>query len=120
MPSVSPVQLSTSRPHWCLAADVEVEVDGVWGGMPDPTNPNLEPALYVSLPVHKKASQNYPAGGNEVFVDGSARWINIADMRFLTTFRKADRMFYFFQDPMDFPPKLQQHINDGNMLPIPN
>jgi prepilin-type N-terminal cleavage/methylation domain-containing protein len=116
--SLSPVVLARSKPHWCLAADVEVKVGGVWGGQIDPSDIQNEPPLYVSLPVHLKGSR-YPAGGNEVFVDGSAQWIKIDDMRALTTFRKSDRTFYFYQDRTDFPTQLQKHVDDPSMIPAP-
>jgi prepilin-type N-terminal cleavage/methylation domain-containing protein len=112
--SLSPVVLSRSKPHWCLAADVEVKVDNVWGALPTAE----EPAPYVSLPVHLKGSR-YPAGGNEVFVDGSAQWIKIDDMRALTTFRRSNRKFYFYQDRIDFPTQLQKHVDDSGMIPSP-
>jgi prepilin-type N-terminal cleavage/methylation domain-containing protein len=118
LPSLSPVVLGRSKPHWCLAADVEVKVGGVWGGQVDPGDTPNEPPLYVSLPVHLKGAQ-YPAGGNEVFMDGSAQWIKIEDMRALTTFRKSDRTFYFYQDRSDFPNQLSKHADDPSMIPAP-
>jgi type II secretory pathway pseudopilin PulG len=119
LPSLSPVVLARAKPHWCIAADVEVKVAGVWGGQIDPSDVPNEPPLYVSLPVHLKGAR-YPAGGNEVFVDGSARWIKIDDMRALTTFRRSDRTFYFYQDRSDFPNQLSKHIDDPSMIPAPN
>ena len=119
LPSLSPVVLARSKPHWCLAADVEVKVGGIWGGQIDPSDTANEPPLYVSLPVHLNGAQ-YPAGGNEVFMDGSARWIKIEDMRALTTFRKSDRAFYFYQDRSDFPNQLSKHADDLSMIPVPN
>jgi prepilin-type N-terminal cleavage/methylation domain-containing protein len=118
LPSLSPVVLSRSRPHWCLAADVEVKVNGAWGGQIDPSDIANESPLYVSLPVHLKGAR-YPAGGNEVFVDGSARWIKIDDMRALSTFRKSDRTFYFYQERLDFPTQLSKHMDDPGMVPTP-
>jgi prepilin-type N-terminal cleavage/methylation domain-containing protein len=114
LPSLSPVVLARSKPHWCLAADVEVKVDNVWGALPT----TEEPAPYVSLPVHRKGAL-YPAGGNEVFVDGSASWIKIDEMRALTTFRKSNRTFYFYQDRTDFSTQLSKHVDDPSMIPAP-
>ena len=114
LPSLSPVVLARSKPHWCLAADVEVKVGGVWGAVP--TDPAEEPALYVSLPVHLKGAR-YPAGGNEVFMDGSACWIKIEYMRAFTTFRKSNRTFYYYQDRSDFPNQLSKHADDPGMIP---
>jgi prepilin-type N-terminal cleavage/methylation domain-containing protein len=119
MPSFSPVKLTRSKPHWCLAADVEVKVGGVatgvWGGLP--TDPADEPPLYVSLPTHRKGMAVFPAGGNEVFVDGSAQWIKISEMRAFTTFRTGDRPFYFYQDRSDLPPDFQKFLDKTYMIP---
>jgi hypothetical protein len=54
-----------------------------------------------------------PKGGNEVFVDGSAQWIQISEMRELTTWRyDGSRDCFFYQDRMDMS------VNDasGNNL----
>ncbi len=114
-PSRSPVKLSQSQPYWCLAADIEF-YDGTGGGW------SAQPmggggsggSIYVS--EHHGSDSLTPQGGNEVFVDGSARWIQIEKMRFLTTFNTA-RQFYFYQDPKDFTPLLLLHMN--NLLPPP-
>jgi prepilin-type N-terminal cleavage/methylation domain-containing protein len=117
-PSLSPVKLSNAKAHWCLAADAVVKPDNVWGSIP--TDPVNEPGLYVSLPTHKKGSTSFPAGGNEVFCDGSAQWRKVEDMRFLTTFRIGDRPFFFYQSGQDFPagPMVAQ-INASFMKPQP-
>jgi len=126
-PSYSPVKVSRSKPFWCLAADVTM-YDGQAGGWNIDTNtgdfksPNNEPELYVSLPPHKRGLSVYPAGGNEVFCDGSAQWYRAEDMRYLTTFRlDGTRQFYFYQDSSDFidcaAGFLHTKINYPNMKP---
>ncbi|HEV2692359.1 MAG TPA: prepilin-type N-terminal cleavage/methylation domain-containing protein [Verrucomicrobiae bacterium] len=116
--SFSPVKISKSMPHWCLAADVVAKIDGGWGNIP--TDPINEPSLYVSLPTHTKGSAKSPAGGNEVFCDGSASWCNLGDMRYLTTFRVDNsRDFYFYQDRKDFPRSLTQQLDASYMIPQP-
>jgi len=116
--SFSPVKLSKSSPHWCLAADVVARIDSGWGNVP--TDPANEPSLYVSLPTHLKGGTKFPAGGNEVFCDGSASWCNILDMRYLTTFRTdGSRMFYFYQDRKDFPKTLTMQLDAAYMIPQP-
>ena len=47
----------------------------------------------------KKAS-----GGNQVFIDGSARWVRSQDMSFFHCWdgAGAGRAAYFYQDPRDF------------------
>jgi prepilin-type N-terminal cleavage/methylation domain-containing protein len=106
-PSYSPVKLARAKPFWCLAADVVVN-DSLAGGWNintntgDMTSPNDEPQLYVSLQAHRNG-QVTPAGGNEVFCDGSAQWCKIKEMRYFQTFRgDGSRQFYFFQDAADF------------------
>jgi prepilin-type N-terminal cleavage/methylation domain-containing protein len=97
--NLSPVKLSQSKPHWVLAADAVVETENGWG-QPDPTHVGV----YDNLPPHKGPLSAFPMGGNEVFADGSAQWIKIEKMRFLTTWDTANRKCYFYQDSVDFPP----------------
>ena len=121
-PSYSPVQLGRAKPYWCLAADV-VFYDTSGGGWNIDTNKvGYEPELYVSLPSHRTAGTATPAGGNEVFCDGSAQWCKIQDMRFLTTWQlDGTRQFYFYQDSQDFRDVpagyLHTKINYPNMKP---
>jgi prepilin-type N-terminal cleavage/methylation domain-containing protein len=100
-PSYSPVKLSMAKPHWCLGADAIVETENGWG---QPTSTaNAEPDLYLSLPPHRKGASFFPAGGNEVFCDGSAQWIKIETMRYLTSITADNsRRCYFYQDRQDF------------------
>jgi prepilin-type N-terminal cleavage/methylation domain-containing protein len=112
IPSYSPVKLSQSKPYWCLAADAVVEVETGWGGS-TPTDPEL----YVFLPPHKDAAATFPAGGNEVFADGSARWYRAEVMRLLTTWNIADRKCYFYQDSQDFSAQFQSKLNATQMIP---
>ncbi|HEY4415055.1 MAG TPA: prepilin-type N-terminal cleavage/methylation domain-containing protein [Verrucomicrobiae bacterium] len=65
--SASPVKTSLSNPTWMLAADLVAKVNNSWSHPVDASG-------WSSLPAHKDAG-NFPAGGNEVFIDGSARWI---------------------------------------------
>jgi prepilin-type N-terminal cleavage/methylation domain-containing protein len=97
--NLSPVKLSQSKPHWVLAADAVVETENGWG-QPDSTHAGV----YDSLPPHKGPMSPFPMGGNEVFADGSAQWIKIDKMRFLTTWDTSNRKCYFYQDSVDFPP----------------
>jgi prepilin-type N-terminal cleavage/methylation domain-containing protein len=100
-PSCSPVRLARAKPYWCLAADV-VFWNNVCGWNIDTNKVGYAPQLYVSLPSHRGEGVR-PAGGNEVFCDGSAQWYKIQDMRYLTTWQLDDtRRFYFYQDSSDF------------------
>jgi prepilin-type N-terminal cleavage/methylation domain-containing protein len=111
---LSPIKLGTSRPHWVLAADAVVETEAGWG-QPDPTRQGV----YDNLPPHKGAGA-FPAGGSEVFMDGSARWIKVDRMRFLTTWDTTTRKCYFFQESFDFPPgPLVNLLNAPFMIPQP-
>ena len=93
--SYSPVKLSTSKPHWTLAADAVMKIGGAWG--------TDDRDIFTGVPPHK-ASGKKPAGGNQVFVDGSARWIKAQEMSFFHCWDGAgnSRVAYFYQDPSDF------------------
>jgi hypothetical protein len=95
-----------------LAADAVVETENGWGG-----TTTTDPDLYVNLPPHRNGTGQFPAGGNEVFVDGSAQWILASQMRFLTTWDTTDRKCYFYQDPVDFTNTLAARVNVPFMCP---
>ncbi len=112
--NLSPVKLSQSRPHWVLAADAIVETENGWGG-----TTTTDPDLYVNLPPHRNAGNNFPAGGNEVMIDGSATWIKIDKMRFLTSWNTTTRKCYFYQDSVDFPSTLPPSLVNTVLVPMP-
>jgi len=114
-PSLSPVKLGASRPTWVLAADTVMKIDGRWGNNPDPTRRYT----YENMPQHKGGRSNFPVGGNEVFVDGSAQWIKIEKMRFLHTWDVANRQAFFYQEESDFPDRLRNALNQASMRPQP-
>lgn len=95
--SYSPVKLSTSQPHWTLAADAIFKIGATWG-LDDRD-------LFSGVPPHRKSSSAQPDGGNQVFADGSARWIRAEQMYFLHSWNPSptgNRIAYFYQDPKDF------------------
>ena|ERR1035437_9294407 len=93
-PSCSPVKMTTSKPTWMLAADVVARPDGIsW------TFPTTGSSGWSSLPAHRDPLGVLPAGGNEVFIDGSARWINRKLMRFIHSW-STTRELYFYQDDL--------------------
>lgn len=121
-PSCSPVKLSIAKPFWTLAAEAVVEVEGVWGG---PTS--TDPELYTNLPPHRVGSSTFPAGGNQVFCDGSAKWYQAQQMMMLTSWAPGtsagDRLCFFYQNPVDFPSGLLPYLNPTRfkyMYPQPN
>ncbi|MHB8522891.1 MAG: type II secretion system protein [Limisphaerales bacterium] len=102
--SRSPVKLGSSKATWVLAADAVMKVDGVWGGGRE--------IAYKNMPPHHGPRSKIPAGGNEVFADGSARWIKFEQMHYLHTWNPdGTRKAYFYQDPSDFDPALQTAVN---------
>jgi prepilin-type N-terminal cleavage/methylation domain-containing protein len=112
--NLSPVKIATSRPSWVLAADAVVETENGWSG-----TTTTDPELYVNLPPHRNPSSNFPAGGNELMIDGSACWIKIFQMRFLTTWDTSNRKCYFYQDPTGFPDPLARALSRADMIPQP-
>ena len=93
-----------------LAADANVEVFGAWG-----TIDATYPTLYRKIPAHPKSSGT-PAGGNEVFCDGSAGWYLFETMHYFHTWNSAkaigagNKACFFYQDPTDFDPNLIQSL----------
>lgn len=102
-PGRSPVKLSTSQPGWTLAADAVMKVDGAWGGRKGTTRDSA----FKDMPPHR-TSNNLPEGGNQVFVDGSARWIKFQQMYFLHSWDPGTRVSYMFQEDVD--PKLEPRL----------
>jgi type II secretory pathway pseudopilin PulG len=105
--SHSPTNLATAKPHWALAADAVMKVNGQWGG----AVPGRE-IVYANMPPHHSGDSLRPQGGNQAFVDGSVQWIQAEEMFFLSSWSPADRQAYWYQDPKDFSPALQ------NALPL--
>jgi hypothetical protein len=58
-----------------------------------------------------------PAGGNEVFCDGSAESIKIDQMRDLTSWNVASNQCYFCQDRQDFASNLPGRVDASYMKP---
>ena len=100
--SYSPVKLSTSKPHWVLAADALIKIGVNWSENDPGARASTRYYIYANSPPHKKG--NNPNGGNEVFADGSASW-----RKFDSWYRFASRNgafgvtdTYWSQETQDF------------------
>ena len=91
-PSCSPVKTAMSKPTWMLAADLVARPDGInwtWGD---------NAGGWSTLPAHKDSGSR-PAGGNEVFIDGSARWIKAkGNMMFIHSWSPTRELYIYQED----------------------
>src|SRR5581483_8840748 len=105
--NLSPVKLGTAKPGWVLAADSNAHFLPVgWGGdgqsgAPTGTAPHVP---------HPRSKSPAPEGGNQVFIDGSARWVKFENMYFLTSWRPDARRLFAYQEGIEslglFPAQL--------------
>ena len=115
-PNLSPVKLSSSRPHWLLAADMVVRDKNLpWGTF----DPAADRDIFDGVPPHRNAANAMPAGGNHVLVDGSASWVKAAQLRRLHSWNVDTRRMYYYQDRKDFPPNLLSQIDATSMKITP-
>ena len=95
----SPVKLANSRPRWCLAAESNCRIINPfgsytyvgWGG--DGATIGEKPRV-----PHPARVGTHPAGGNILFVDGSANWVKFENMYFMNTFDTAYARFFAYQE----------------------
>ena len=102
-PGHSPIKLGTSKPYWVLAADSNIKIGTVWAAQAvAPTDPRY--FVYANIPPHLNGAA--PAGGNEVFVDGSAQWCKFDTMYHFAMWGGTfgNTFVYWYQDPSDFSP----------------
>jgi prepilin-type N-terminal cleavage/methylation domain-containing protein len=98
--SRSPVTVGSSEPGWVLAADAVMKIDGKWGGGRD--------SAFKGMPPHRTGSRG-PSGGNQVHMDGSAKWTRFDQMLFIHSWNTdGSRDAYFFQE--DLGPELPKHL----------
>jgi len=115
--SRSPVKLSTSKPHWVLAADSLIKMASAgltWADQCVLTS-DVRYYVYANCPPHKKGSD--AAGGNEVFTDGSASWQNFDSSWRRFTYWTGDgveKHVYWSQDTADFEFSLRQVLSSLN------
>jgi prepilin-type N-terminal cleavage/methylation domain-containing protein len=109
----SPVKLSQSKPGWTLAADCICKIDGAWGL---PAGSARDDIIYSNTPQHRGSQSRIPQGGNQVAIDGSARWVRFERMLYLTTWAAdGSRIYYFNQE--DLPPAVQKVIGQLRAKP---
>jgi prepilin-type N-terminal cleavage/methylation domain-containing protein len=94
--SASPIKTATAKPIWMLAADLVAQPNGLGTSWSFPETPG---SGWSSLPARPAASGALPAGGNEVFIDGSARWIKAKTMLFIHSW-STGRPLYFYQEDL--------------------
>ncbi|MEI6078976.1 MAG: prepilin-type N-terminal cleavage/methylation domain-containing protein [Verrucomicrobiota bacterium] len=94
VPSASPVKTAKSKPGWMLAADLVARPDAVnWG---DPS----WSGGWQDLPVHKNTGSATPPGANELFIDGSARWVKAKEGMYFIHSWAVGRELYFYQEDL--------------------
>jgi prepilin-type N-terminal cleavage/methylation domain-containing protein len=94
----SPIKLGNAKPYWALAADAinNFNKNGNWLGQKDPYEPNQN--FTAHIPPHMNNGK--PAGGNEVFCDGSANWCKWQTMSEFSDW--GNSYLFWYQDPSDF------------------
>jgi prepilin-type N-terminal cleavage/methylation domain-containing protein len=110
----SPIKLINSQPYWVLAADMNMKVvGGQWAG----SAPGVTPGTtlyteYGNVPPHP--NHNLPAGGNEVFADGSARWCKFETMYRFNNFPGllGSTDIWWHQDSTDFSTTLLAQLSN--------
>lgn len=101
--SRSPIKIANSKPYWTLAADTTIKIDNKWGGGRD--------TAYKDAPQHRRPGSAVPEGGNQVFIDGSARFIKFERMYYLHTWSTdGTRKCYFYQDATDFEERMRSAL----------
>ncbi|HEX9047389.1 MAG TPA: prepilin-type N-terminal cleavage/methylation domain-containing protein [Verrucomicrobiae bacterium] len=105
----SPVKLATSKPYWVVGADLNAKIVGQsWvGNMPGAVSGGAYYVEYGNVPPHPNKNK-LPAGGNEVFADGSAGWYKFEKMCHFNNYSGAlgSTDLWWYQEPTDFSPAL--------------
>jgi prepilin-type N-terminal cleavage/methylation domain-containing protein len=102
-PSASPIKVSSSKASWMLAADVVAQPDGTGWNEPGTDTPDSGSG-WSYLPAHRDGGL-IPSGGNEVFADGSSRWIKTKGiMMYLHSWSDpadpSPRRLFFYQEDL--------------------
>jgi len=96
----SPVKLANAKAFWALSADTNFKVGTQWAGKV--SKGGIYEFEYGNIPPHPLKTT--PAGGNEVFADGSAKWCKFGDMYKFNSYPGAIGQIdaYWYQDSTDF------------------
>jgi prepilin-type N-terminal cleavage/methylation domain-containing protein len=99
--SHSPVKLGNAKPYWCLAADANVQDGNGWGHLTSANSGGQQ--FWDNIPPHHNAGSVVPAGGNEVFADGSVQWYKFQSMYVFHYYQGYTlRYWFWYQNPADF------------------
>jgi len=103
--SYSPVKLASAKPFWTLSADPNFKVGTGWAGAVAAKSFPTWVFEYGNIPPHPaKGGGGNPAGGDEVFADGSGQWCKFGGMYKFNSYPGAIGQIdaYWYQDPTDF------------------
>ena len=94
------MKLANAKPYWALGADTNMKVGSQWTGQVSAGGSWAWE--YGNIPPHPKGGA--PAGGNEVFADGSASWCRFSDMYRFNNWASGIGSLdtYWYQDTQDF------------------
>jgi prepilin-type N-terminal cleavage/methylation domain-containing protein len=106
----SPIRLGNAKPYWALAADVicNYNKSSVWNGQADPYVANQNFMAYVPPHKNMNSGTGKPAGGNEVFCDGSAQWCAWESMSEFSDW--GNSYLFWYQDTTDFEQSLMDAL----------
>lgn len=113
--SYSPVKLSRANSWWVLGADgiLKDGATGPWAGVaPGITPGSMYYNEYAGVPSHTTGG-GAPAGGNELFADGSGKWCQFQTMyRFNNYVGGIGTIeIYWYQEPTDFSSQFLSSLN---------
>jgi len=105
----SPIKLGLAKPYWAMAADdlCNYNKNGNWAKQSDPYVVNKN--FTAHEPPHFNQGSGKPAGGNEVFCDGSAAWCKWQTMSEFSDW--GNSYLFWYQDSRDFEPTLMASLN---------
>jgi prepilin-type N-terminal cleavage/methylation domain-containing protein/prepilin-type processing-associated H-X9-DG protein len=97
----SPVKLSSAKPRWCLAAEANCRAPNAMPGFPATVIGWGADGYVAGEPFHvphPAKGGTHPAGGNILFVDGSANWVKFENMYLMNTYDLQYARFFAYQE----------------------